>query len=113
VYSRSAISRTLSGSLERQLGLPHEVRVRGAAEREVEPREPAYVRRAEAEQHLHGAQLREVTQPGAARHLAAGLRARAHADLGGGRMGESVDPSGGRRKPWRAGKRTQFADGEN
>jgi hypothetical protein len=87
VYSRSAISRTLSGSLERQLGLPHEVRVRGAAEREVEPREPAYVRRAEAEQHLHGAQLREVTQPGAARHLAAGLRARAHADLGGGRMG--------------------------
>jgi hypothetical protein len=81
--------------LERQLGLPHEVRAHGAVEREVEPREPAYVRRAEAEQHLCGAQLREVTQPGAACHLAAGLRARTHADLGGGRMGNLWIPAEG------------------
>jgi hypothetical protein len=71
-----------------QFGLPHDVRRRCTAERTVQPRQPAYVRRVKVEQHLGHARLRQVTQPGT-RHLASLRRPRqvrracAHADCRG------------------------------
>jgi hypothetical protein len=44
----------------RQLGRPHAVPGRGAAERAVEPRHPADLRRVQPEQHLRDAVLRQI-----------------------------------------------------